>query len=31
MGGMQTIPRHLEIARIGDRRHLDRGFGAVEE
>ncbi|GCC48933.1 hypothetical protein chiPu_0033310, partial [Chiloscyllium punctatum] len=27
----QSLRRHVERAGVGDRRHLDRGFGAVEE
>ena len=27
----QAVRRHVEAARVGDRRHFDRGFGAVQK
>src|SRR5262252_7214194 len=28
---VETVPRHRQTAGVGDRRHLDRGFGAIEK
>ena len=30
-GSEETVLRHVEAGRVGDCRHLDRGFGAVEK